>query len=98
MAGAAAAGRSLSAFVCNQLGDLPNPRAHRGSPGLDTLWKAQMLAAMGRSGNNLNQLLRRVNSYDFRGNPELIEMRAALIEAHAAHRKLCDAIIAQLGV
>ena len=57
-----------------------------------------MLAAMGRSGNNLNQLLRRVNSYDFRGHPELLEMQTAMKAAHAAHRELCAAIMSELGV
>jgi len=57
-----------------------------------------MLAALGRSGNNLNQLLRRVNSYDFRGNPELLEMQAAMTAAHAAHRELSEAILSELGV
>ena len=51
------------------------PRAHRAKPDRDRVLLAQMMAALGRSGNNLNQLLRRVNSYDFRGHPELLEMR-----------------------
>ena len=40
------------------------------SPSLDEAAKARILAALGRSGNNLNQLLQRVNAYDFRGIPD----------------------------
>ena len=56
-----------------------------------------MLAALGQSGNNLNQLAAPLNSYDFRDFPELLEMHAAMKAAHAAHRELCAAIMAQLG-
>jgi hypothetical protein len=97
-AAAEASGLSLSAFVCEQLGELPGPRAHRAKPDRDRVLLAQMMAALGRSGNNLNQLLRRVNSYDFRGHPELLKMAAAMTEAHAAHHKLVAAIKAELGV
>ena len=44
------------------------------------------------------QLLRRVNSYDFRGHPELVDMQTAMKAAHAAHRELCEAIMSELGV
>ena len=74
------------------------PRAHRAKPDRDRVLLAQMMAALGRSGNNLNQLLRRVNSYDFRGHPELLEMAAAMKAAHAAHHELVAAIKAELGV
>jgi hypothetical protein len=96
-AAARKAGLSLNAFQRQQLCGKPGPRAHRSKPGPDTEWRVRMLAALGRSGNNLNQLLRRVNSYDFRDFPELLEMHAAMKAAHAAHRELCAAIRAELG-
>ena len=55
------------------------------------------MGALGRSGNNLNQLLRQVNAYDFRGHPELLDMCAAKAAA-VAHRELVEAILAELGV
>ena len=61
---------SLADYMHERLGGQPSRRARR-KRGPDTEWRVKMLAAMGRSGNNLNQLLRRVNSYDFRGHPEL---------------------------
>jgi hypothetical protein len=77
----------------------PGPRAQRRKrPDRNWALLAQMLAAQGRSGNNLNQLLRRVNSYDFRGIPELCEMVEAMKAAHAAHKELCAAIMAELKV
>jgi hypothetical protein len=39
-----------------------------------------------------------VNSYDFRGHPELLEMQTAMKAAHAAHQALCEAILSELGV
>jgi hypothetical protein len=96
-AAAEAADLSLSAFVCAELGDLPGPRAHRAKPDRDRVLLAQMMAALGRSGNNLNQLLRRVNSHDFRGHPELLEMAATMKAAHAAHHELVAAIKSELG-
>ena len=65
---------SLADYMHERLGGQPSRRA-RGKCGPDTEWRVKMLAAMGRSGNNLNQLLRRVNSYDFRGHPELVAMQ-----------------------
>jgi hypothetical protein len=97
-AAAQQAGLSLNAFQRQKLCGSPGARAHRSKPGPDTEWRVKMLAALGRSGNNLNQLLRRVNSYDFRGNPELLEMQAAMTAAHAAHRELSEAILSELGV
>jgi hypothetical protein len=96
LAAADEAGLSLADFVHLRLGGPPRRRASR-KPGPDTEWRVRMLAALGRSGNNLNQLLRRVNSYDFRDFPELLEMHAAMKAAHAAHRELCEAIRAELG-
>jgi hypothetical protein len=95
---AAAAGVSLNGLVRTRLFETAGPRAHRAKPDHDRVWQAQMLAALGRSGNNLNQLLRRVNSYDFRGHPELLEMHRAMKAAHTAHHQLVAAILAELGV
>jgi hypothetical protein len=95
LAAADEAGLSLADYVHLRLGGQPSRR--RRKPGPDTEWRVRMLVALGRSGNNLNQLLRRVNSYDFRDFPELLEMHAAMKAAHAAHRELCEAIRAELG-
>ena len=97
LAAADQAGVSLADYMHERLGGQPSRRA-RGKCGPDTEWRVKMLAAMGRSGNNLNQLLRRVNSYDFRGHPELVAMQSAMKAAHAAHRELCEAIMSELGV
>lgn len=96
-AAAQRAGLSLNAYQRQTLCGDPGPRAHRQS-GPDVVAKAQIIAALGRSGNNLNQLLRRVNSYDFRGIPELLEMCKAMTAAHAAHHALVAAIKADLSV
>jgi hypothetical protein len=97
LAAAEQAGMSLADYVHSRLGGEPSRRARR-QHGPDVVAKAQILAALGRSGNNLNQLLRHVNSYDFRGNPELLEMCKAMTAAHAAHHALVAAIKADLGV
>jgi hypothetical protein len=39
-----------------------------------------------------------VNSYDFRGNPELLEMVRAMTAAHTAHHALVAAIKADMGL
>ncbi len=91
------AGLSLGAYQRKLLSGDPGARAHRkSSPEAAALTK--LLAALGRSGNNLNQLLRKVNSYDFRGQSELIEMQLAMKAAHAAHKQVCEAILSELGV
>jgi len=95
---AAAARLSLSAYVCIKLGGNPGPRAHRARPGRDDANTARIQAAFGRSGNNLNQLLQKVNAYDFRGIPELVEMAAALKAAAMAHHELVAATKADLGL
>jgi hypothetical protein len=97
LAAAEEAGMNLADYVHSRLGGQATRRARR-KTGPDAEWRVKMLAAMGRSGNNLNQLLRRVNAYDFRGHPELLEMQIAMKAAHTAHRELCEAIMAQLGV
>jgi hypothetical protein len=97
MAAADAAGLSLSAFVCAELGVVPGPRAHR-RPAPDAAAVARIAAALGRSGNNLNQILRVMNSYDFRGVPQLLDMRTEIRAAHAAHHALVAAIKADMGL
>ncbi len=97
LAAAARAGLSLADYVHERLGGSPSRRAHR-KRGPDDAALARIMAALGRSGNNLNQLLRRVNSYDFRDIPELIEMRKAMTAAHTEHHALVAAIKAELGV
>jgi hypothetical protein len=95
---ARAAGLSLSAYVCAKLGGSPGPRAHRSKPGPDAANTARIMGGLGRSGGNLNQLLKRVASYDFRGIPELLEMAAVMKAAHAAHHELVAAIKADMGL
>jgi hypothetical protein len=97
IAAAEQAGMSLASYVHSKLGGEPSRRAHR-KPPLEAAQHAQIMAALGRSGNNLNQLLRRVNSYDFRGNPELLEMVRTMTAAHAAHHALVAAIKADMGL
>jgi hypothetical protein len=98
LAAAQAENLSVSAYVCALIDGTPGPRAHRAKPDRDRVLLAQMLAALGRSGSNLNQLLKRVNAYDFRGQPELLEMQPAMKAAHSAHHELVAAIKAELGV
>lgn len=95
---AEAARLSLSAYVCAKLGGSPGPRAHRSKSGPDAASEARIVAALGRSGNNLNQLLKVVRAYDFRGHPELLEMCAELMAAAKAHRELVEAIKAERGL
>ena len=88
---------TLADYVHSRLGGEPSRRVRRKS-GPDEAATARIMAGLGRSGNNLNQLLRRLNSYDFRGVPELLEMRAVMTAAHAAHHELVAAVKAELGV
>jgi hypothetical protein len=97
VAAADQAGMSLADYVHSQLGGKPSRRPSR-TTRLEAAQHAQIMAALGRSGNNLNQLLRRVNSYDFRGNPELLEMVRAMTAAHTAHHALVAAIKADMGL
>ena len=94
---AEAAGLSLSDYVHERLGGQLVRRARR-KPGPNAAAEARIIAALGRSGNNLNQLLRRVNGYDFRGIPELVEMQLVMVAAHAAHHALVAAIKADMGL
>jgi hypothetical protein len=98
LAAAQAEGLSVSGYVCALIDGTPGPRARRAKPGPDEAAQARILAGLGRSGNNLNQLLQKVNSYDFRGQPELLEMRRVMMAAHAAHHELVAAIKAELRV
>jgi hypothetical protein len=98
LAAAEEAGMSLADYVHARLGGEPSRRVRRAKPDRDRVLLAQLVAAQGRSGNNLNQLLKRVNAYDFRGHPELLEMRAAIIAAVTAHKELCEATLAELKV
>jgi hypothetical protein len=96
-ADAEAAGLSLSDYLHAELGGERKPRAPRRTR-LELQQHAEIVAALGRSGNNLNQLLKRVNAYDFRGIPELIEIAKAMQAAHAAHHALVAAIMADMGL
>ena len=101
-AAAAEAGLSLNAYQREKLFGDPGPRVHRRRPssksGLEGTAVSRIAAALGSSGNNLNQLLRRVNAYDFRGIPELVEMARAMTAAHAMHHALVAAIKADMGL
>ena len=57
------------------IGEGPSPRSHRSPPGPDMVMLAQIKATHGRHGGNLHQLVKRLNSYDFRGHPELLALR-----------------------
>jgi hypothetical protein len=74
----------------------PGPRAHRSKPGPEAGNTARIVAALGRSGNNLSQLLQKVDAYDFRGIPALLDMAEAMKAADAAHHELVAAIKAKL--
>ena len=92
---ALADGLSISGYVCALIDGSPGPRAHR-RPSVDAAQNARIVAALGRSGNNLNQLLQEVRRYDF-NIAELIEMHPAIIAAATAHKTLCEAIMARMG-
>jgi hypothetical protein len=92
-----AAGLTYSAFMrAKFLAVTPRPRDRRHNPS-DAAF-AQIMAALGRSGNNLNQILRVMNRFDFTGIPDLIDARAAVVAAHAAHHALVAAIKADMGL
>ena len=97
LADAEAAGLSLSAFVCARLGEGPSARSHRGPPGPDMVMLAQIKATHGRHGGNLNQLVKRLNSYDFRGQPELLALRELAEATLTEHRKASAALMRALG-
>jgi hypothetical protein len=97
LADAMAAGLSLSAFVCARLGEGPSPRSHRSPPGPDMVMLAQIKATHGRHGGNLHQLVKRLNSYDFRGQPELLALRELAETTLTEHRKASATLMRALG-
>jgi HicB family len=87
---AAAAGLSLNAFIRARLDGSPGPRSRR-TPGADTVVLAKLLAGLGKSGSNLNQIAYQLNC----GEP--VEP-SDLAEAIAEHRAAAAAIMRALGV
>jgi hypothetical protein len=51
----------------------------------------------GRHGGNLHQLVKRLNSYDFRGHPELLALRDLAETTLTEHRKASAALMHALG-
>ena len=96
LAAATQAGLSLADYVHERLGGEPSRRVRRSGP--NAAATARLMAALGRSGNNLNQLFRRVGSYDFLVAPGLVEMFAVMKAAHAAHHELVAALKTGKGV
>jgi mobilization protein NikA len=94
-ADAEAAGLSLSDYLHVELGGARRARRKRGP---DDSVKAQILAALGRSGNNLNQIARAFNGYEFRGIPEMMQMHRAIMGAVSAHHTLVEAILVDMGL
>jgi hypothetical protein len=97
LADAEAAGLSLSAFVCAKLGEGPSPRSHRARPGPDMVMLAQAKARHGSNGGFLNQIAKQLNSYDFRGQPELEEMRQFFYAVLTEHREVSGLLMRALG-
>jgi hypothetical protein len=95
---AEAAGLSASAYLCALIDGDPGPRAHRSKPGPEAAAVARIMAALGRCGSNINQLLQKVDSTDLRGVPELLEMHAVMRASHDAHHELVAAIKTELGI
>jgi hypothetical protein len=105
--GAEAAGLSLSAFVCAQLGDTPGPRVHRNPTEL-TEAVAQLAAQMGKPGGNLNQGSRALNQIrlaaviDGTDRDRLADMLDDMAELHrqaiAEHRECLAAVMRLLGM
>lgn len=70
---ARAAGMTIGGFIISALGGMPSPKSRpKASP--DVAWRVKVLAELGKSGGNLNQIAAQMNSYDFRGIPQLIQM------------------------
>jgi hypothetical protein len=97
VAAAEEAGLSLADYIHKRLGGKPGPRARR-NPGADAVLLAKVLAQMGKSGSNLNQIAHRMNEYDFEGIPELMMMKAEHEDALTQHREVCEAILLALRV
>jgi len=77
---AAATGLSLGAFIRARLDGSPGPRAKR-NPGPDAVLLAKVLAELGKSGSNLNQIAYHLNMDE---EVQLPELREALAEQRAA--------------
>lgn len=90
IAAAREAGLSLADYVHIRLGGKAGPRARR-NPGPDVLVLAKLLAELGKSGSNLNQIAYQLNSGETVELPELAE-------AIAEHRAVAEAIMRALGV
>jgi hypothetical protein len=90
IAEAAAAGLSLGAFIRARLDGSPGPRAKR-NPGPDTVLLAKVLAELGKSGSNLNQIAYQLNSGEEVQLPELCEALAEQRAAVAALMRLLEA-------
>jgi hypothetical protein len=84
-----AAGLSYSAFMRARFGEKPGPRARR-NPGPDTVLLAKLLAELGKSGSNLNQIAYQLNTGE---EVQLPELRDALTE----HREAVAAVMRALG-
>lgn len=97
LAEAEAAGLKLSPFVCARLGEGPSPRSHRKPPGPDMILLARIKAGQGHIGGNLHQLVKQLNSYDFRGHPELLALRELAETTLTEHRKASAAVMRALG-
>jgi hypothetical protein len=72
IAEAAADGLSLGAFIRARLDGSPGPRAKR-NPGPDIVLLAKVLAELGKSGSNLNQIAHHLNMDEVAELPELQE-------------------------
>jgi hypothetical protein len=89
-AAAKKAGLSVAALICLCTLGENGPRARR-NPGADTVVLAKLLAEMGKSGSNLNQIAYQLNSGGAVEPPDLAE-------AIAEHRAVAEAIMRALGV
>jgi hypothetical protein len=91
-------GLSVSAFICvRTLGDTGPRVQRRHKPGPDMVMLAQIKAAHGRNGGNLNQISQRLNAYDFRGHPELLALRELIETVVIEHRKASAVLMEALG-
>ena len=72
IAEAAAEGLSLGAFIRARLDGSPGPRAKR-NPSPDIVLLAKVLAELGKSGSNLNQIAHHLNMDEVAELPELQE-------------------------